>query len=248
MQISANKFTRFASKLLKGTALRERALGFLNRNMSYSQFGEDLHIASYYDRLAYEKHVQIKAGCIVDVGAFSPVMFSNTYYFYKRGWSSINIDATPGSKAIFDRIRPKDTNLELAIATSSGTGTFYSFGAPCVFNTMDPESAQKAESMTGIVPKQYQVEKWRLEDVLDRYLNGRSFELLTIDAEGYDIEILESNDFSKYRPRLIMVEVHGASLETIRDNEVIRYCTHRGYELYSWINPNLLFVRSDSTL
>ena len=248
MEIPANLLTRRASKLLKGTAIGERLYGLVNSKTSYSQFGEDLHIASYYARLAYEKHIPVRNGCIVDVGAFRPVMFSNTYYFYRRGWRSINIDPTPGSKAIFDRVRPKDTNLEFAIATSDGVGTFYSFGAPCVFNTMDPETAQNTAETTGIVPKEYKVEKWRLESVLDRYLNGQAFELLTIDAEGYDIEVLGSNNFSKYRPRLIMVEVHGAALESIRENEVIRYCTQCGYVLHSWINPNLFFVRSDSTL
>lgn len=248
MRIPANTLTRIASNMLKGTAVRERVLGVLNRKMSYSQFGEDLHIASFYDRLAYEKHIRVEDGCMVDVGAFSPVMFSNTYYFHKRGWRSINIDATPGSKAIFDKVRPKDTNLELAIATSNGTGTLYSFGAPCVYNTMDSETAQKSAAMTGVAPKEYVVEKCRLESVLDRYLDGQPFELLTIDAEGYDIEVLESNNFSKYRPRLIMVEVHGATLQTIRENEVIRYCTQCGYVLYSWVNPNFLFVRSDSAL
>lgn len=248
MKIPANRVTRLASKLLEGTALRERVYGLLNRETSYSQFGEDLHIASYYSRLAYEKHIHVRSGCIVDVGAFRPVMFSNTYYFYRRGWRSINIDPTPGSKAIFDRVRPKDTNLELAIAPLEGMGTLYSFGAPCVFNTMDPETAQQTAATMGAAPKEYKVEKCRLESLLDRHLDGQPFELLTIDAEGYDIQVLESNNFSRHRPRLIMVEVHGAALETMDENEVVRYCRQCGYVLHSWINPNLFFVRSDSTL
>jgi hypothetical protein len=44
-------------------------------------------------------------GFYVDVGAYHPFLFSNTYIFYLRGWRGINIDATPGSMKLFNKFR-----------------------------------------------------------------------------------------------------------------------------------------------
>ena len=83
---------------------------------------------------------------------------------------------------------------------------------------------------------------------LDRHINGRSFELLTIDAEGYDIQILRSNNFTRYAPRIILIEVHLDSFASIESSDVFVFLKSAGYPLYSWINPTLMFVRNDSLL
>lgn len=54
-----------------------------------------------------------KIGFYVDVGAHHPMRFSNTYFFYRMGWSGINIDAMPGSMKEFKKYRRRDINLEL---------------------------------------------------------------------------------------------------------------------------------------
>ena len=56
---------------------------------SYSQEGEDMILR----RIFGDKRL----GFYVDVGAHDPRRFSNTYYFYKRGWRGINIEPRPGS-------------------------------------------------------------------------------------------------------------------------------------------------------
>lgn len=43
---------------------------------SYSQFGEDLVLSSFIDTS--------KKGFYVDVGAYQPKRFSNTYFYYKK--------------------------------------------------------------------------------------------------------------------------------------------------------------------
>src|SRR5829696_7661265 len=75
---------------------------------SYSQEGEDLIL----ERIFLEQ----KKGFYVDVGAHHPKRFSNTFLFYKLGWFGINIDAMPGSMSAFESARPRDINLEVAIA------------------------------------------------------------------------------------------------------------------------------------
>ena len=65
--------------------------------ISYSQEGEDMILRRLFETR--------RRGFYVDVGAHHPRRFSNTYYFYRQGWSGINIDAAPGSMKLFDRLR-----------------------------------------------------------------------------------------------------------------------------------------------
>src|ERR1041385_1053171 len=91
---------------------------------SYSQEGEDMILKRIFD----EK----KNGFYVDVGAYHPKRFSNTYYFYKKGWRGINIDAMPGSRKAFRRQRPRDINVESPISDKHETLTYYAFDEPAI--------------------------------------------------------------------------------------------------------------------
>lgn len=216
--------------------------------VGYAQFGEDAHLRGFYDRLAHDRGIVVDGGLIVDVGAFHPYALSNTYGYYLQGWRCVNIDPTPGSKRLFDQVRPRDTNLEIAIAEVEGEATFYLFGAPSVWNTLDASAARHASEITGQTPAKQSVPARRLESVLDEYRAGKPFEILVIDAEGLDIEILRSNDFDRHRPRVILIEVHHLTAETLHTHAVHAHLSALGYRLHSWINPNLLFVREDSWL
>ncbi|MFT7246563.1 MAG: hypothetical protein ACI82A_003940, partial [Candidatus Azotimanducaceae bacterium] len=72
-------------------------------NRSWSQEGEDQILRRIFE--------QQSTGFYVDVGAHHPKRFSNTFLFYKLGWQGINIDAMPGSMALFNRERSRDLNL-----------------------------------------------------------------------------------------------------------------------------------------
>src|ERR1700677_1240420 len=98
------------------------------------------------------------------------------------------------------------------------------------------------------MPEVVQVPKRRLATVLKDYLDHSNldFEILTIDAESYDLEVLESNDFALYRPRIILIEVQRLDVKDIDGGPVAKFLSSKGYTLFSFINPNLMFVRNDS--
>ena len=102
-------------------------------NESYSQEGEDMILSRYFDG-------QLK-GFYIDIGAHHPKRFSNTYIFYKRGWSGINIDAMPGSMYEFNKYRSRDINIESAISLEPSELTFNIFKEPAL-NTFSNELAQ----------------------------------------------------------------------------------------------------------
>lgn len=55
---------------------------------------------------------------------------------------------------------------------------------------------------------EYMVEVERLDSILERHLPaGTSLDLLAVDAEGTDLDVLKSNDWQRFRPMLVIVEV-----------------------------------------
>ena len=93
----------------------------LYRKISYSQDGEDMMLQTYYET---KKHYK---GFYVDVGAHHPYRFSNTNYFYKKGWRGINIEPTPTLYPAFLRHRRRDINLNVGVSDHSTSIPFYIF-------------------------------------------------------------------------------------------------------------------------
>lgn len=144
-------------------------------------------------------------GFYVDVGAHHPTRFSNTYHYYLNGWRGINIDPIPGTKALFDQQRPGDINLELGIANQTDTLTYSVFKEPA-FNTFDPQSVAYAETRTQKIAEQ-SIQVRPLASVLDVYLpEGTDITFFSIDVEGLELAVLESNNWDKYRPKFVIAE------------------------------------------
>ena len=99
--------TKFTYNIYLYYNLYIRHKGFKKRSR-YSQWNEDQFILEYFKNK--------DKGIYFDVGCFHPFMYSNTCLLHNKGWQGINIDALPGSMKVFQRLRPRDINLEIAIS------------------------------------------------------------------------------------------------------------------------------------
>jgi FkbM family methyltransferase len=170
--------------------------------LSFSQDGEDLVLFSFFEELPPNYK-----GFYVDIGAHHPFRFSNTYAFYERGWRGINIDALPGSMKPFNLYRQRDINLEVAVGSGEKPLTFYCFNEPAL-NTLDKSLAESRDGKSGYrITNTIEVKVQSLEKILDNHLPpGTSIDFLTVDAEGFDFDVLNSNNWKKYKPKFILVE------------------------------------------
>jgi hypothetical protein len=203
---------------------------------SYAQEGEDLILRGIF--------FNEPTGYYVDVGALHPRRFSNTYLFYKMGWSGINIDATPGSMRRFRRQRPRDINLEIPLAADSREIQFYLFDEPAL-NSFDRDLSNRR------VAEGYRVEGVRilrtrtLATVLTKHLpRNTSISFMTVDVEGFDFEVLQSNDWQRFRPKCILVECLGSDLSEIRKSSVCIFLEEQGYQLFAKTVRTLIFRES----
>jgi len=205
---------------------------------SYSQEGEDMIL-----RRIFEKQ---QSGFYVDVGAHHPFRFSNTFFFYKRGWVGVNIDAMPGSMKPFRKFRPRDINIEVPISNSDQLLTFYAFNEPAL-NSFSKELSQERDGKNGyFIQEKIELRASRLTSVLDSYLpTGTEIDFLSIDVEGFDLDILQSNDWVKYKPKIILIEILGSTLSEIEDQAITIFLKKIGYVVFAKAVNTVIFSRND---
>ncbi|HUG93323.1 MAG TPA: FkbM family methyltransferase [Planctomycetaceae bacterium] len=163
--------------------------------VSYAQNGEDV--------LLERAFAGRETGFYVDIGANHPVVCSVTKHFYERGWRGINVE--PAS--VFERLadeRPRDINLNMALSDAPGTLTFYEFSgadALSTLSTMEAENHRRAgrecvERLVGVRT---------LASVCEEFVTG-PIDFLSVDVEGHERQVLEGGDWSRWRPRVVLVE------------------------------------------
>lgn len=203
---------------------------------SFSQEGEDLLLARMFE--------EQKSGFYVDVGAHHPARFSNTHLLYRRGWRGINIDATPGSMATFRESRPSDINLEVAIASDGSPCRFHLFNDPALNSACAELSAKRDGSTAYSIESTIELPTRPLRDVLADYLptDIATIDLLTVDVEGRDFDVLLSNDWGRFRPKVVLIEILDASLENLASYPEIALLREHGYQLYSKLVNSVVLV------
>jgi FkbM family methyltransferase len=197
------------------------------QNISWSQEGEDQILRRIFE--------QQLSGFYIDIGAHHPKRFSNTFLFYKRGWCGINIDAMPGSMRPFKKIRGRDINLEIGISSEGGKLDYYIFNEPAL-NGFSRELSHERDddNLNYKIQDVVKVKVLPLSSVLDQYLpKGQDIDFMSVDVEGFDFEVLKSNDWSKCRPKFVLVEILESSLHEIEQSQIGQLMTDAGYVLYA---------------
>lgn len=192
----------------------------------YSQEGEEIILRRFFNFK--------NTGFFVDIGAHHPMRFSNTYQLYKLGWRGINIDATPGSMMEFMKLRKEDINIEAGISNQVESLYFYSFDEPAL-NTFDEKKMQQivSNSPYKLINKQ-EIKTITLADVLNQYLKSNTaIDFFTIDAEGYDLKVLQSNDWLKFKPKVIVVESSFVDILLLKSDEIFIYLDKLGYKPFA---------------
>lgn len=209
------------------------------KNVSYSQEGEDLIL----QRIFEEK----SKGFYVDVGAHHPKRFSNTYLFYKKGWRGINIEPRPGSKKLFDKVRKNDINIEAAISDVQETLTYFIFDDSALNSFDKALSIKRAEKTKYKILKEITLNTIRLSEVLDRHVEtGQSIDFLSVDTEGFDLSVLKSNDWQKFKPSVILCEDSEFDFENPGKSQIFNFLVEKNYQLFAKTLNTLIFKLRES--
>ena len=171
--------------------------------MFYSQYEEDVLIRDFFKNK--------EKGVLIDVGAADGIRYSNSRHFITElGWRGTLVEPHPN---YFESLRSlyadsKDiTLLQCAVGAEAGKAPFYLFGRDehAQVSTLSSDFKDRVISVHG---NKYEAEPLivdvlTLEDILSK---TEHVDFLSIDCEGIDMLVLQSNDWQLYRPKLVCVE------------------------------------------
>jgi FkbM family methyltransferase len=199
--------------------------------ISFTKNGEDLMLADLFSNK--------NTGCYIDIGCYDPVLHSNTFLFYLKGWRGINIDANPDKIALFNNKRREDVNINLAISENGGFVDYYEVEGDDSMNTINPDFVKNIiNPLKRKIRKKTQIESKTLEELLDNHIDAsQKVDFISIDVEGAEMGILKSNNWGKYNFSVILVETQ-INMQNIDNNDIIHYLKSKGYVLYSLVPLN----------
>lgn len=166
--------------------------------ISYAQNAEDVRL-----RRAFAGQ---PSGFYIDVGANDPVGFSITKHFYESGWSGINVEPLPTKFALLEADRPRDLNLNVACSRQPGVLKLYAGrGGSSGMSTLTAEEMEEGRRL-GFEFDELSCQVVTLSSICETHAAGRVIDFLSVDVEGHERAVLEGADFSRFRPRVVVVE------------------------------------------
>lgn len=169
--------------------------------LSYAQNMEDIILAGFFD--------PSQEGFYVDVGANDPDCDSVTRIFYERGWSGINIEPIPSHYRQLCRRRQRDINLNIGISQKEQSLRLREYegtGLSTFSKTMQEQHQQSPTVFTENY-KDYTVKTKALAQVFKEQ-KVREISFMKVDVEGFEYDVLSSNDWEKYRPLVLCIEAN----------------------------------------
>ena len=91
--------------------------------------------------------------------------------------------------------------------------------------------------------------------ILNTKYKDQSFDLLSIDVEGHELEVLKGFDLNKFSPKVIVVEyldlkvskleIKNLNIEYIINTKIYRYLVSKNYILVNSVYSDLFFVNKN---
>jgi hypothetical protein len=144
----------------------------------------------------------IENGFYIEAGAYDGLLQSNTKFLEEEyNWTGILIEPSPKVFLDLQKNRPSNMNVNKCLVApdypdKTIKGAFDNGPMSSVNNIRNLENAELIE-----------VECDTLENILD-YYNVPKIDFMTIDTEGYELEVLKGMNLNKYRPIYLLIEVY----------------------------------------
>lgn len=195
----------------------------------YSQHGEDFLV----DKIFAGK----TDGYYVEVGCLDGIEFSNTYYFEKKGWKGACIEAHQDFIESLRKNRPSASIIHCAVGEADKDNvTFYAnkLGSLSTLDKNEEERWKKNYKDYFHGFEEQQVSMRTLTSIFDQ-LKVDAIDFVSLDIEGYEVQALAGLDFTKYKPRVFIIEykndTHKGQLEDILFNQRYHYLLKIGCNL-----------------
>ncbi len=211
-----------------------------SKRVSFSQTGEDMIVDFIFTAR------NILTPSYIDIGAYHPYHYSNTAFFYNKKSKGINIEPNPDGFKKFEKVRPRDINLNMGIGSVESNINYFFMNA-ATMNTFDEEVAKELVEKHGFkLLETKDIPCTTLQNVLSKYTNNVFPDFLSLDVEGLDMEILNQIDYEHNYPKVICVETVEYTNDGTggKNEQLIKFLESNGYFIFADTNINTIFVRN----
>lgn len=208
----------------------------------YSQNNEQELIQKYFSK----QELEGKTLTVLDIGANDGKTLSNSLACIERRWHATLVE--PSKKCFIKLAELHEENVyveifNVAIGKENGTAKFFESGEHAaniygenhsLLSSLKKEETNKwrAESFTETETTVWDFNKLWLES------EKLNYDLITIDAEGFDYDILTQIDLNQVGCQMLIVENNGLEQE-----KYMEYCVKFGLTLAYKTHENLIFVK-----
>ena len=218
---------------------------FTHKKISYSYGGIDSLILNIFKNQ--------KNGFYLDIGCGHPIKNNNTYLLNKKGWSGINIDLDKENIDLFNSYRKKDVNLATAVSDKEGETDLYFYHNKSALNTISKENADFQKAKVSAIKK---IKTQTINKIIENSpFKDRKIDFLSLDVEGSELAILKNFDFTKYSPKVIVVEyldlslkkleIKNLNIDNIIKSEIYKLIESNNYTLANILHSDLVFINNN---
>ena len=204
--------------------------------MSYSQNYEEQAILEYFGDYV---------GTFLDVGCNDCLTFSNTRALALRGWKGVFIDPSPKAmercKTLYNGHKGYYF-YEVAISDHNGKGILQESGPLCsaadvgLVSTFHQEEMTRFNKTVKYEPAEVKTFKWKTFSNRLKSTKINSFDFVSIDIEGDEMNVLPDMDLSK--TRLVCIEWNSKPQLKVEYQKYLQ-----GFNLIYTSGENLLYGR-----
>ena len=208
---------------------------------TYTQYGEDLIIKHYL--LNYKK---ISKGKYLDIGAYHPILYSNTYILHKNNYTGFCVDLEDYKLKNFKFYRGNKVKLIKGAVTENKKDDeidFYYFSQS--IGEYSTTSKEFIEKRLAKLKKKYPNISYKTQKIKNIYINDLfrkvgKINFLNIDVEGINNKILSEADLSIIDPEIICIEEDDSFF--IKDEKLNSF-KDKGYQLVFQSGMNKIFAK-----
>lgn len=218
-----------------------RRIEFSKRGFFYSQKNEDAVMFLILKLIGIDIN-SFKGLFYLDLGTNHPIKLNNTYGLYRAGARGILVEPNRDLWNIIQVARPQDTLIRKAVSSKHGKTTFYSMKASTLstlsIDKLDNDFCKQYDYFT--VTETYDVDTITMDELLKGI--GKVPDILSIDIEGYDLEVLSGIDYCTVRPKIIISELGAWGLKQQERENIIELLSSNNYILITDNHTNGIFV------
>lgn len=210
--------------------------------ISYAACGEDIIVDYIFQGL------KIPNPSYLDVGAHHPTYLSNTYLFYRKGCRGVCVEPDPTLFPAIARARPRDICLNIGIGVDTeGEADFYIMTARTL-NTFSREEAERYQSYGNQrIESVIRMPLVPLNKIISQHFAAYP-NFISLDVEGWDLDIIRSFDFGTLRPEVFCIETitYTEDKTERKITEITDHMISNGYFPFGDTYVNTIFVAKEA--